>query len=383
MPLPNKLELAKRYIAILTQVYKYAALTSPLESGVLVKDIQGAGANEVAVGRLEFGTGLKDYNKVSGYGENSLDLEWVTFRLEYDRSASFNIDAVDNLEAMDLLVANTMAPFIRRIVVPEVDTLRFSKWARGSDSATRAFGSLTSGAGLKAAISSAVATLNDNEVSAENRYLVITPTLLELLKDTVGERRFYTTDDTAIGRKITVFDDLRIIEVPQSRFYSHIQVNSNGGYSNAGKALNFMVLDANAVFAVTKRLQLRAWTPDENQQADAYRFAYRLYHDAFCTPDLAKGIYVHAVEDFNAVEEPVITVTGDNTASVKVKIECSTPGATIYYTTNGSTPTSNSTAYSGEITDTTAGEKTIKAIAVKSGMTNSVVSSKTYKVVTA
>ncbi|MGP1507453.1 MAG: chitobiase/beta-hexosaminidase C-terminal domain-containing protein [Sphaerochaeta sp.] len=378
--LPNNLELAKRYVAILTQVYKYAALTSPLESGLLVRDIEGAGANEVSVGRIDFGTGLKDYSKTTGYGENSLSLNWETFKLMFDRSSKFNIDAVDNIESMDLLVANTMAPFIRRKVVPEVDALRFSKWARGSDRNTRAFGPLSSGSALKSAISAAVSSLNDREVSKDDRYLCLTATLLELLKDTVGDKRFYATTDQVIGRKITVYDDMKIIEVPQSRFYSHIQVNANGGFSNAGKALNFMILDSAAVFAVTKRLVLRVWDSSQNQDADAYKFAYRLYHDAFCTPDLAEGIYVHAVADFNAVEEPVITITGNNTTSVTVKIDCATAGASIYYTTDGSTPTTSDTEYTGGITDTTAGAKTIKAIATKAGLNNSVVASKSYTV---
>lgn len=52
-----------------------------------------------------------------------------------------------------------------------------------------------------------------------------------------------------------------------------------------------------------------------------------------------------------------------------VELECSTPDATIHYTTNGSTPTTSSPVYSTPIivNETT----TIKAIAVKAGCTNS------------
>lgn len=71
------------------------------------------------------------------------------------------------------------------------------------------------------------------------------------------------------------------------------------------------------------------------------------------------------------VATPTISISG-TTAT----ITCSTSGATIYYTTNGNTPTTRSTQYSSPIT--LSGACTIKAIAVKSGMNNSSVASKSY-----
>ena len=61
-----------------------------------------------------------------------------------------------------------------------------------------------------------------------------------------------------------------------------------------------------------------------------------------------------------------------------VTISCTTTGATIYYTTNGDTPTTSSAVYSTPIaiSETT----TVKALAVKSGMTNSSVASATYTI---
>ena len=61
-----------------------------------------------------------------------------------------------------------------------------------------------------------------------------------------------------------------------------------------------------------------------------------------------------------------------------VTISCMTTGATIHYTTDGTDPTSSSSAYSSPITvsETT----TIKAIAVKDGMTDSQVAEATYTI---
>jgi len=69
---------------------------------------------------------------------------------------------------------------------------------------------------------------------------------------------------------------------------------------------------------------------------------------------------------------------GTFTSSVSVSITDSTSGAMIYYTTNGSTPTTGSTKYTEPITVKTTA--TIKAIAVSSGYTNSAVASATYTI---
>ncbi len=63
-------------------------------------------------------------------------------------------------------------------------------------------------------------------------------------------------------------------------------------------------------------------------------------------------------------------------SSISVTISCSTAGATIYYTRNGTTPTTSSTKYTGPVVVSSTTQ--FKAIAVKSGMTNSDVVSKTY-----
>lgn len=67
--------------------------------------------------------------------------------------------------------------------------------------------------------------------------------------------------------------------------------------------------------------------------------------------------------------------TGEYSEAKSVTISCATDGASIYYTTDGTTPTSSSTAYSSAISivETT----TLKAIAIKDGV-DSEVASATY-----
>jgi N-acetylneuraminic acid mutarotase len=80
-----------------------------------------------------------------------------------------------------------------------------------------------------------------------------------------------------------------------------------------------------------------------------------------------------------AAATPVISpAAGTYTSAQSVTITDSTAGATIYYTTNGTTPTSSSTQYTGAIN--LSATETIEAIAVASGFSNSAVASAAYVV---
>lgn len=78
------------------------------------------------------------------------------------------------------------------------------------------------------------------------------------------------------------------------------------------------------------------------------------------------------------VEAPVISPNGgsDLIEAQTVSLSCATDGASIYYTLDGSNPTAESTLYSApfQVSETT----TVKAIAIKEGLSNSSVASATF-----
>ena len=79
------------------------------------------------------------------------------------------------------------------------------------------------------------------------------------------------------------------------------------------------------------------------------------------------------------VATPTFTpAPGTYTSAQSVTIACATSGASLYYTTDGSTPTASSTPYTGAITVGTT--KTVKALAVKAGMTDSVIGVAAYTI---
>jgi len=90
---------------------------------------------------------------------------------------------------------------------------------------------------------------------------------------------------------------------------------------------------------------------------------------------------VCSVCNYTATEQIVATpkispAAGAVDSGTSVTITCATTGAVIHYTTDGSTPTASSATYSAAISITK--DRTVKAIAVKSGMSNSTVASAAY-----
>ena len=95
------------------------------------------------------------------------------------------------------------------------------------------------------------------------------------------------------------------------------------------------------------------------------------------------GIAVKCYTGFGTTKRTVATptatpVAGTYEGSQSVTLASATEGATIYYTDDGSTPTSASTEYSGAVT--VSATKTIKAIAVKEGMYDSAVLTAAYTI---
>ncbi len=92
----------------------------------------------------------------------------------------------------------------------------------------------------------------------------------------------------------------------------------------------------------------------------------------------ASASCVYTIEPL--AQAPVFTpAVGTYTNAITVALTDATPGAAVYYTTNGTTPTTASAKYTAPIP--VAASETLKAIAVAPGYANSVVSSATYTII--
>ena len=295
----NTITLAKKFVPLLDETYQAESLTAVLDGdNALVA--QGANAGELIIPRMTM-QGLGDYSRSGGYVEGDVTLTNETVTCNFDRGRMFNVDTMDDMETAGVAFGRLAGEFIRTKVVPELDAFRLSSYAAAAGVSTQT-GTLENGAAVIAALRAAVTKLDEDEVPLEERYLFITPTLHGLIQDM----------DTTKSRE--VMDRFAaVVDVPQTRFYTAIAQKSGkvistgsgesasttdetaGGYGKAaaGKDINFMVIQKAAVIQYEKHVAPKILTPQQNPDADAYKFGYHSVGVAKVQEGKVKGVYVH------------------------------------------------------------------------------------------
>lgn len=301
MAINNTIALGVKYAAMMDEVFKLASLTSMLENTSRVGDF--VGANTVKYFKTSM-DGLGAYSRNNGFVDGSVVGTWETMELAADRGRSFQVDSMDNEESLGLAFGTLAGEFVRTKVVPEVDAYRFAKVAGTSGIQTTSGATLNS-TNILAAIDAAVNAMDEKEVPSEGRILFITPTLYQAMKESAAVTRFVQSGDTAIDRRFQTFDGMTIVKVPQTRFYTKIDLYDGstegqeaGGFiknASTGKNINFMLLHPSALLTIKKHAPVRIFRPEVNQKADAWKLDYRLYHDQFVYENKVDGIYLHKV----------------------------------------------------------------------------------------
>ena len=281
----NNIITAEKYAGIVDAAYKKASLTAILDSAT---KLDFSGAKTVKVMKVET-SGLGDYSKQNGYAKGNVSVTWEDMTLTEDRSAELEIDRMDDEETLGMAVGAATKDFMQMNVGPEVDAYRFMKYAKAAGIGSAA-GSLADGSAVVSALRAATTGMDEDEVPNEDRVLFITPTLYGSVQDL----------DTNKSREVLKRFST-IVEVPQTRFYTDITLNSGAdswGYTKGAgaKNINFIVVSKSAIVQATKLALPKIFDPDTNQNKDAWKFQYRLYHDAFVYEKKAKGIYLHSAE---------------------------------------------------------------------------------------
>ena len=227
--MPNSIAYAKNYTSILDEVYKRAACSTCLNSPRRMARA-GRNAKEIMIPKIEV-SGLGDYTRNVGYKTGSITYEFETKTFNYDRGIRLLADVMDVEEAgvLDCFVA-AGSELQRTQEAPEADAFTFSEIA-GHEGVTPVEEDFSDAEAedVLASLRAATNEMDEAEVTTGSRILFITPTLKGALDD------FSLANPTRSNRILERFS--RIVEMPQTRFFSAIALNSGEedrfGYSRA------------------------------------------------------------------------------------------------------------------------------------------------------
>ena len=271
----NSIAFAQNYTGILDEVYQRAFVSSCLNSGRKMGRA-GCNAKEIMHTRISV-TGLGNYTRNSGYKTGTITYKYETKTFNYDRVIKLMADVMDVEEPgiLDCFV-EAGSELQRTRVAPEADAFTFAAIASHTVVKTEtADFSAAEAADILAALRAVTNDIDEKQVSTGSRILFITPTLKGIQDD------FSLANPARSNRVLERFS--RIVEVPQTRFYSAITLNSGDadqfGYAKAAGAadINYMVVEKSAVIKFDKHVASRVFSPDELENLDNYMMKYRKY----------------------------------------------------------------------------------------------------------
>ena len=293
---------AEKYTSFLDELAEKDSVTASLDgsNSSLVGEFNGAGTVNIAKLTID---GLADYSRSTGFADGSASVEFEPMKLRWDRGKAFEIDDMDNDETLQIMTLNMLGKFVRDKVVPEMDAVRLSTYA--SNAGTTVAKNITAAKDAMNAILDAEAVIED-VAGIDGTVLFMTAAYRALVKQAVPWRFGRGEDPDA---QFDTFDGMRVVVVPSARFYTSFtlgadgfkptivtdadQAHVTGKVSTAAVGINFMLVKPEAVVQVKKTEKLRYFAPNVNQNKDAHKWQYRLYHDAFVLSEKKPLIYAH------------------------------------------------------------------------------------------
>lgn len=293
-PVTNSIALAAKYLPLLDEIYTSESKTAILDT--VSERVQFTGANTVNLFTLST-MGMSNYSRNAGFVPGDVNGSWVPYVLNTDRGRSYMVDALDNDETLGMAFGSLLSVVEREHVIPEVDATRFAAYASGAAASQVVTATISAGAAAVAAVDTAIAALDNAEVPYEGRILFVNPNFYAYLRG--GITRFVQNRDADVNNNVEYYNDMRVITVPQGRFNTAVTLaaptasNVAGGFTTSGDAINFMIVHPSAIMQVMKHYVPRIFSPEVNQEADAWKLNMRFAHGAWVLSNKTNGIYVH------------------------------------------------------------------------------------------
>ena len=280
----NSIENATRYSSELDKMFAQKSATGFFADNALATKF--VGAKTVIIPDVDF-QGLADYDRDTGFTKGAITVANTSYTMAMDRARSLQIDREDMSETgIANLAGKILGEYVRTKVVPECDAYVISKLA--GLAATRA--NLINGDTSKPyeALCSLINEVQSVVGYDEELVAFVDSYMYAALQNSAEISRMITVSDFTQGDitlKVKSINGIAIIPVVSERMKTAYTFNSGeaGGFVPAANAreVYMLVCPKSGAHLVKKTEKMRIFTPEQNIDADAYKFDYRIYYDVF------------------------------------------------------------------------------------------------------
>jgi len=329
----NSIENATRYSEELDKVFEQKSATGFFADNSL--STKFAGAKTVIIPDVDF-QGLADYNRDTGFTRGAITVSNSSYTMAMDRARSLQIDREDMDETgVANLAGKILGEYVRTKVVPECDAYVLSKLA--GLAATRS--NLINGDVTKPY--EALCKLI-NEVQCQVGYdeelvaFVDSAMYAALQNSTEISRLIYISDfkQGDINLKVKTINGVALIPVVSDRMktgYSFVNT-AMGGFTPLSNAreVYMLVCPKSGAHLVKKTEQMRIFTPEQNIDADAYKFDYRIYYDVFVKKSGLDAIWAWISPEITISSQPQNKNVTEGAISGSISVTATSSGTLTY-----------------------------------------------------
>ncbi len=332
MPI-NSLENAVRYSSELDKLFVQKSVTGFFADNVMRSKF--VGARTVIIPDINF-QGLADYDRDYGFSRGAITVANESYTMAMDRARSLQIDREDMDETgVANLAGQMLGEYVRTKVVPECDAYILSKLA-------------------------GLALSRDNTVNCDvTKPFKALTTLINEVQSVVGydeelvafiDSRMYAEiqNSTEISKMITVsefkqgdihlkvksLNGVALIPVVSERMKTayNFKNDSMGGFAplDTARSTYMLVLPKKGAHLVKKTETMRIFTPEQNLDADAYKFDYRIYYDVFVTKSGLDAVWAWMSEDISITAQPEDAAVTAGSISGNLSVTATSDGTLTY-----------------------------------------------------
>lgn len=330
----NSTENAVRYSEELDKLFTQKSATGFFADNALAAKF--VGAKTVIIPDVDF-QGLADYDRDTGFTRGAITVSNNSYTMSMDRARSLQIDREDMDETgIAGLAGKILGEYVRTKVVPECDAYVISKLS--GLAATR---SNTIDGDVEKPYETLCGLINEvRSIVGFDEELVafVDSAVYALLQNSSEISRMITVSDFKQGEvnlQTRFINGVALIPVVSERMRTAYEFVSGaaGGFVPAenSRKIYMMVMPKRGAHLVKKTEQMRIFTPEQNLDADAYKFDYRIYYDVFVKKSGLDAIWAWIAPAVNITAQPADKTVTSGSISGSLSVTAAAESGTLAY----------------------------------------------------